>query len=114
MSIQPAHQPVCQPVCNVPVSQDFGRPKCPRCGSILLVAEEIGVQPQGLHPSHVGLRRLRQRLRHFNQGIAAAVLNDGPQPRAWRCRPLATRRSFGDSSRRMRADSRAFPGRLQR
>lgn len=24
------------------VAQDFGRPNCPRCGSVLLVAEESG------------------------------------------------------------------------
>ena len=35
--------------CNAsePVTQDFGRPKCPRCGSILLIAEESAFNLKG-------------------------------------------------------------------
>jgi hypothetical protein len=35
--------------CNTPklVTYDFGRPKCPRCGSVLLIAEESAFNLRG-------------------------------------------------------------------
>jgi ribosomal protein S27AE len=35
--------------CNAPkfVTHDFGRPKCPRCGSVLLMAEESAFNLRG-------------------------------------------------------------------
>jgi transposase-like protein len=30
-----------------PVTYDFGRPKCPRCGSVLLIAEESAFNLRG-------------------------------------------------------------------
>lgn len=30
-----------------PVTPDFSRPKCPRCGSVLLIAEESGFNLNG-------------------------------------------------------------------
>ena len=35
--------------CNAPksVTYDFGRPKCPRCGSVLLMAEESAFNLRG-------------------------------------------------------------------
>ena len=44
-----------QLACNAsePVTYDLRRPKCPRCGSILLMAEQFRIQPQKPHSSRL-------------------------------------------------------------
>jgi transposase-like protein len=36
-----------QPVCATPSTDKLSRPKCPRCGSVLLVAEESRFNARG-------------------------------------------------------------------
>lgn len=61
-----------QLACSIPepVTYDFRRPKCPRCGSVLLIAE-IRVQSQRSHPARLGVRRLRARVCDLDPFVAA-------------------------------------------
>jgi transposase-like protein len=36
-----------KPITQKAVAYDFGRPKCPRCGSVLLIAEESAFNLRG-------------------------------------------------------------------
>ena len=51
-------------------SRSLSRPKCPRCGSMLLMAENPGSTPAP-YRRRLGLRRLRQCVRDLRHAVAA-------------------------------------------
>ena len=63
-------QSACHASSKLLATQNLGRPKCPRCGNALLVAEGSQVQFQRPHRPRLVVRRLRPRIRDLSQVIA--------------------------------------------